>query len=387
MKYNFDKPTNRRNTYSVKWDVKDNVLPMWIADMDFETAPEIIEGFKERINQGIYGYNILPDSMFESYIYWWNKRYHFEIKKEWMVFSTGVIPSISSAVRRLTEVANNVVVMTPVYNIFFNSIVNNGRKPLQNKLLYKDGIYEVDWADLENKLSLEETSALIFCNPHNPIGKIWTKEELIRIGELCKKYNVVVISDEVHGDLTRPDKSYIPFASVSETNLNNSLTLIAPTKCFNIAGIQTSMAVIPNPYLKHKFERGLNTDECAEANTLATIAPQLAFYKGEEWIDELREYVFANKDYVRDYINKEIPSLKVIESDALYLLWIDVSNVEPNGTKLRDYILDTTGLYLSDGEEYGEGGLSFLRMNLATQRSNVIDALSRLKKAIDLYQK
>jgi cystathionine beta-lyase len=386
MKYNFDKITNRWNTLSIKWDVEKNVLPMWIADMDFETSPEIIEGFKDRIEQGIFGYNVIPDDLFESYIYWWYKRYNFKIQKEWCVFSTGVIPSLSSAIRRVTEIANNVVIMTPVYNIFFNSIINNGRKVLQNELIYRDGKYDIDWKDLEDKLSLEETSALILCNPHNPVGKIWSKEELDKIGKLCAKYNVVVISDEVHCDMTRPGKTYIPFASVSRENLDNSITLIAPTKCFNIAGIQSSIAVIANPKLKHLFERGLNTDECAEANTLASIAPQLAYFKSEQWIDELRDYIFKNKDIVKEYINKEITDITYIDSDALYLVWIDVSKISPNGTLLRDFIKEKTGLYLSDGEEYGNGGLSFLRMNVATQTKNVIDGLNRLKSGIELFK-
>ena len=217
MDYNFDKRTDRRNTGCMKWDVKENELPMWVADMDFETAPQITQALIKRAEQGIFGYTLIPDEWYEAYQNWWRSRHQFEIEKDWLIFCTGVVPAISSIVRKMTCVAENIVVLTPVYNIFFNSILNNGRNVLESRLSYKDGTYEIDFADLEEKLARPQTSMLIFCNPHNPVGKIWDRETQQKIGELCDKYHVLVLSDEIHCDLTEPGKDYIPFASVSDT--------------------------------------------------------------------------------------------------------------------------------------------------------------------------
>ena len=386
MKYNFDKETNRLNTSSYKWDVKENELPMWVADMDFETSPAIIKGFKKRIDHGIYGYVTLSDRFYDSYIYWFKKRHHYAIKRDWIIFSTGVIPTISSAIRRLSEVANNVVIMTPVYNIFFNSILNNGRHVLPSPLKYENGKYEIDFIDLENKLALEETTILLLCNPHNPIGKIWSKEELDKIGKLCAKYNVTVISDEIHCDLTRTGKEYIPFASVSKLNESISVTCVAPTKTFNLAGIQTSAIIIANPKLKHLVERGLNTDECAEPNVLAEIAPYLAYKKSEDWLDELRLYLDQNIKEVKNFIKTNLPEITLINCEATYLLRLDCSKITKDSSKLQAYIRETTGLYLSSGLAYGKEGKTFLRMNVATSLSRVKDGLSRLEKAIKTYK-
>ncbi len=383
MKYDFDFETNRKNTNSLKWDEIESTYPMWVADMDFKTAPEITDGFLKRINEGIFGYNVLNDKFYESYINWWDKYHNFKIKKDWIIFSTGVVPSISSAVRSLTNIGDNVVILTPVYNIFFNSIINNKRNVLESALKYENGIYEIDYFDLEEKLKLEKTSLLIFCNPHNPIGKIWDKEELIKIGKLCKKYNVIVISDEIHCDIVAPGYSYIPFASVSDINKDISITLISPSKCFNLAGIQTSIAVIINENLKKKFERGLNTDECAEGNTLAVIAPNLAFNYGRAWLDEMNEYVFNNRLFVEKYFNENIKEFKVIKGYATYLVWIDINGIDSKDFK--DYLFKKTGVYISDGILYGKTGKSFIRINIATTKKRIKEALDLIKEAYNMY--
>ena len=253
----FDQKVNRRNTGCMKWDVADNELPMWVADMDFETAPAVKKALIERAQQGVFGYTLIMDDWYEAYQNWWKNRHHFQIEKEWLIFCTGVVPAISSIVRKMTTVAENVVVMTPVYNIFFNSIYNNGRNILESQLVYEEGSYHIDYADLEEKLANPQTSLLILCNPHNPIGKIWNKETLKRIGDLCVKHHVLVLSDEIHCDLTAPGKDYIPFASVSENCRKNSITCVAPTKAFNIAGIQTAAVIVPDPTIRHRVNRGL----------------------------------------------------------------------------------------------------------------------------------
>lgn len=385
MKYDFDFETQRKNTNSLKWDEVDSKYPLWVADMDFKTAPEITEGYLKRIKEGIFGYNVLNDKFYDSYINWWDKYHHFKMEKDWIIFSTGVVPSISSAVRSLTNIGDNVVILTPVYNIFFNSIRNNKRIILESPLKYENYQYEIDFDDLEQKLSLEKTSLLIFCNPHNPIGKIWTKDELIKVGNLCKKHNVTVISDEIHCDIVRPGYEYIPFASVSEVNKDISVTLIAPTKCFNLAGMQTSAAVVANKKIKALFERGLNTDECAEGNTLAVITPELAFLKGRPWLNEMNEYVFNNRDIVKEYIEKNLEGLHVIDGNATYLAWVDLNGI--NSKVLRDFIYKEVDVYLADGLAYGKTGEGFLRINLATTKKRILEALELIKKAYDKFIK
>lgn len=379
MKYNFDEIVNRRNTSSLKWDVLDNELPMWVADMDFPTCKEVQEEIQKRASIGAYGYSIIPDEFFESIISWWKKRHHFTFKKENMIFSTGVVAAISSIVRKITSVGENVVVLSPVYNIFYNSILNNGRNVLASNLIYKNYQYEIDFVDLEEKLANKQTSLMILCNPHNPIGKIFTKEELEKIGELCFKYHVYVISDEIHCDITRPHKEYIPFASVSEKCYINSITCLAASKTFNLAGLQSACVIVNDPFLYHKVWRGLNTDEVAEPNFFAISANIAAFNYGEEWVNQLNEYLFSNKDFVENFINKNIPSLKVIHSDATYLVWIDISSISNDSVSFCKNLRESTGLYVSEGEEYGTNGKKFIRMNIATSRKNVLDGLNRLK--------
>ena len=386
--YDFDSIIDRRETFSSKWGgCKENELPMWVADMDFQVAPEIIEALQKRLNNRIFGYTYIPEEWNKAYQYWWKKRHNFEINKDNLIFCTGVVPAISTAVRKLTTVAENVLIQTPVYNIFYNSIINNGRNILESPLAYSNGKYSINWNDLEEKLSNPQTTLMILCNPHNPIGKIWDKKTLARIGDLCFKYNVKVISDEIHCDITDPDKEYIPFASVSETCANISVTCIAPTKCFNIAGLQTAAVMIPNSELNHKMWRALNTDEVAEPNAFAIEATIAAFTKGENWLDALRKYVKTNKSQVIDYITNNISDLYVVNSEATYLLWLDCSKISSNSIELADFIREKTGLFLSNGNQYGGNGNFFLRLNTACPRKLIEDGLSRLKHGIELWKK
>ena len=385
MKYDFDRITDRRNTGSMKWNVGENELPMWVADMDFQTAPEIIECLNERVAHGIYGYTEPDDRWYEAYRAWWRKRHGFEIKKEWLLFCTGVVPAISSIVRKMTTPAENVVVMTPVYNIFFNSILNNGRNVLENRLILKDGNYEIDFEDLETKLADPQTSMLLLCNPHNPVGKIWDRDTLGKIGELCRKHHVLVLSDEIHCDLTAPGMEYVPFASVSEKCRENSIICVAPTKAFNLAGLQTAAVIVPNENIRHKVNRGLNTDEVAEPNVFAAIAPAAAFEKGELWLDELREYLFDNRRYAENFITDQIEGIRPVSADATYLLWLDCRGVLGDSSELCRFLRTHTGLVLSDGKEYRDGG-GFLRINLACPRARLEDGLKRLSSGVRKYQ-
>lgn len=379
----FDKLIDRRGTQSYKWYVAENELPMWVADMDFQTAPAIIDALKKRIEHGIFGYSIVPDEWNEAYMEWWKRRHHFEIKKDWLIFCTGVVPAISSTVRKLTNVAENVIVITPAYNIFFNSIYNNGRNIVECLLKYDQGKYELDYDDLEEKCSNPQSTLLILCNPHNPTGIIWTKEQLAKIGEICARNHVTVLSDEIHCDLTLPNTEYTPFASASPICEQISVTCIAPTKTFNIAGMQSAAVCIPNDVLRHKVWRALNTDEVAEGNVFAADVAIAAFSYGEEWLNELREYLAKNRLCAEKYIEENIPALKVVKGQATYLLWIDCKKLAIRSDELAEMIREKTGLYLSEGCEYRGDGEDFLRMNLACPRSRLEDGLSRLKNAIE----
>lgn len=387
MKYDFDTPIDRRNSCSLKWDIAENELPMWVADMDFQTAPEIRDAIMKRAEHGVFGYSIIPNEWYEAYIGWWQKRHSFTIEKDWLIFCTGVVPAISSVVRKLTTPAEKVLIQTPVYNIFFNSILNNGRQVLENRLVYENGEYRIDFDDLEQKLSDPQTSLMILCNPQNPAGKIWGRATLERIGELCCKYHVVVISDEIHCDLTDPGSEYVPFASVSEKCRNNSITCIAPTKAFNLAGLQTAAVVIPDPMLRHKVWRALNTDEVAEPNAFAVDAAIAAFTKGENWLDELREYIFQNKMIADEFIKENLPQIQLVPSQSTYLLWLDCSALSGSEEGLAHFIRRETGLFLSDGKVYGGDSESFLRMNIACPRSILMNGLKRLLKGIAAYER
>ncbi len=385
MKYNLDTVVNRRNTDSLKWDVAENELPMWVADMDFRTAPEITEAIAKRVEHGIFGYSIVPDEWADAYIHWWDKRHGLKISRDELIFCTGVVPAISSAVRKLTTPAEKVVVLTPCYNIFFNSIYNNGRNINASSLKYDGLNYSIDWDDLEARLADPQTTLMILCNPQNPVGKIWDKEILARIGELCYKNHVYVVSDEIHCDLTDPDKEYVPFASVSDICREISVSCVAPTKTFGIPGLQTAAVIVPNPTLRHKVNRGLNTDEVAEPNSFAQIAAIAAFEKGGEWLDEVRAYIYENKKRAAEFFATELPEIVLTPSEATYLLWLNCSSFTNDSGEFADFLRRETGLFVSKGEVYGEGGKTFLRMNIACPRETLEDGLARLKDGVKKY--
>lgn len=386
MRYDFDKMTDRRGTGSLKWDVPERELPMWVADMDFETAPEIVETLHGRVGHGVFGYSVVGEDWYRAYQGWWSRRHHLKIEAEWLVFCTGVVPAISSAVRKLTTVGENVLVQTPVYNIFFNSIRNNGRNILESPLVYDGREYAIDFDDLEEKLANPQTTLMLLCNPHNPVGKIWGRETLARIGELCAKHHVLVLSDEIHCDLTDPGYGYVPFASVSELCRENSVTCLAPTKAFNLAGLQTAAVMVPNPVIRHKLERGLNTDEVAEPNAFAVGAAVAAFEKGEPWLEELREYLAENKRCVRGFLEQRLPRIKVVPSRATYLLWLDCSAIAEDAAELAGFIRKDSGLYLTEGAEYGACGKQFIRLNAACPRERLKDGLERLAKSVSAWE-
>lgn len=385
MQYDFDTPVNRKGSGSLKWDTAEGTLPMWVADMDFRTAPEILEAMRKRLEHGVFGYSVVPEEWYRAIQGWWERRHGFHMEKEWLVFCTGVVPALSSLVRKMTTVGENVLVQTPVYDIFFHSIINNGRHVLESPLRDENGVYSVDFVDLEEKLARPQTTMMILCNPHNPVGKIWDRPTLERIGHLAAKHHVLVVSDEIHCDLTEPGKEYIPFASVSEECRENSVTCIAPTKTFNLAGLQTAAVCVPNETLRHKAQRGLNTDEVAEPNAFAITAAVAAFTRGEAWLEELRQYLSENKKTTVDFLRRNVPGVKAGVPEATYLLWLDCGDICEDSGALQEFLRKETGLYLSDGARYGGTGKHFLRWNAACPRCLLQDGLERFRKGVEAW--
>lgn len=393
MTYDFDTPIDRSGTYSLKWEEAGDALPMWVADMDFQTAPVIREALRRRVEHGVFGYSIVPPEWNQAYVDWWGRRHGLAIDPDSLVFCTGVVPAISSMVRKLTTPNENVVIMTPVYNIFFNSILNNGCRVLESPLAYDgEGHYEIDWADFETKLADPQTTLMILCNPHNPIDRIWDCETLERIGELCWKHHVTVVSDEIHCDLTDPGFDYVPFASVGEHCAMNSVTCMAPTKTFNIAGLNSAAVMIPNPVLRHKVWRALNTDEVAESNAFAMDATLAAFNEGEPWLNELRAYLAGNKATARamfDKYNASVPAdrrIIMVEGHATYLLWVDCSAITHDTDALCDYLKREHKVMFSAGSEYGGNGHDFVRINVACPRARMIEGLARFIDGLLAYR-
>lgn len=379
-----DEYVDRRNSGSIKWDVEDNELPMWVADMDFKAAPCVLNALKKRLDHGVFGYCAPDKSWSDAYVGFYSRHYGWNINPDDIFFSLGVVPTLSSSVRALAEKGDEVVIFPPVYNIFYNSIRNNGCVIKEVPLLEKDGIYSLDYQSIEKAFASPKAKLCIFCNPHNPVGRIWEKEELLELYRLAKKHNVIILSDEIHGLVTRPNKNYLPYLSIEGVE-DYVYSAISPTKAFNLAGIHTSAIVIPSKEIRAKVERRLNTDECAEPNAFSCVASTAALNEGDEWLANLNEYVFANRDYAEGYIANKLPNLRVIHGDATYLMWVDCKGLKNSGKDFASFAREKTGLFVSEGSAYGKGGEGFIRINLACPRSTLEDGLSRLEKAVKLY--
>ncbi len=373
--FDFNKVIDRSGTYTEKWDIAEGELPMWVADMELETAPAVKEALIRRASHGIYGYTTVPDEWYDAYISRW-KRYGLEIRREDMIYSGGVVAAISSIVRKLTTPAEKVLLLTPTYNIFYNCIVNSGRTVLECPLIYRDGVYTIDRDALGSGLADPQTSLMILCNPQNPTGNIWDRDMLAWIGETAERYGVVVLSDEAHCELTAPGKSYVPFASVSDICRRISVTCLSPAKTFNLAGLQTAAVIVYDSVRRHRVWRGINTDDSGEPNCFAVDAVIAAFTQSDDWLEALRAHIADNRRKAEKFIAKYIPRAHAVRSDATYLLWIDLGYA---GRYPAKDIREKTGLFLSEGEIYGKGGEGFVRMNLACPVSQLEDGLARLK--------
>ena len=373
--YDFNTVIDRHGTNSLKWDLFDDDLPMWVADMDFMVAPAIREAIQKRAKHPVYGYNIVPDELFEAYINWWDRRYDLKMSKDDMAYSIGVMPSISSMIRCLTDVGDEILIQSPVYHVFYYVIEDNDRKVLENELAYENGKYEIDFDDLDEKLS--RVKMMILCNPHNPVGKIWSRMELDKIEELCIRHDVVLISDEIHCDLTDPDVYYNPFKSYG-----NVVRCLSPSKSFNIAGFQSSIIQTVNSELLEKIKTQMHIDNSDSANVFAASAVIAAYDESEDWLCELRQVLYENKQIVREYLKNELPVIDLVESDATYLLWLDCSQLNVPSKVLSGFLRQNQGLFLSAGIDFGQCGDNFLRMNIACPQELLKDGLARLKAGI-----
>lgn len=385
MKYDFDKIVPRRGTNSVKWDVakEDGVIPMWVADMDFQAAPCIRQALKERMDHGVFGYTLVPNSYYESIISWFDRRHQWHIERNWILYTSGVVPAISAIIKALTEPGDKVLVQTPVYNCFFSSIRNNGCSTAENALVRKGNSYEIDFDDFEKQAADEKTKVFLLCNPHNPAGRVWTPEELSRMNDICLKHGVQVISDEIHCELVMPGYKFTPFAAVSKACQDNCITTNSPTKSFNIAGLQIANIITNNDTIKRKIDRAININEVCDVNPFGVIALQAAYNEGESWIDQLNLYLWENYKVLKDFFQEHLPKLKVLKLEGTYLVWIDISATGLKADELTNELLQHGKVMVNSGTMYGKTtGADYLRLNIAMPRSLMLEALQRIAQVL-----
>ncbi|MBS4208560.1 MalY/PatB family protein [Bacillus sp. FJAT-50079] len=385
---NFDELIDRKQTKSVKWDGMkavfgdDELLPMWVADMDFRPPEAVLAAMKTRIDHGVFGYSLAGQSTANAIMSWTKKRHHWEIKQGWIVYSSGVVPALATAVQAFTEPGDKVLVQSPVYTPFFSVIENNLRTVVNSPLILNNGRYEIDFLDFEEKLK-SGVKLFLLCNPHNPGGRVWTKEELERIAQLCKQYGVIVASDEIHADLVAQPYKHTPFSSLGETYEKMSLTFMAPSKTFNLAGLQAAFMVIPNQEMRTKVKAIQAKDGHFALNTFGIIAMETAYLHGEEWLDQLLDYIRTNIELVKNFVQEHLPQLTVIAPEGSYLVWIDCRKTGFNEEELRKRLLEKGKLAVNFGEAYGSGGEGFIRLNIAFHRNLVQEGLQRLKRAFN----
>jgi cystathionine beta-lyase len=385
----FDQVINRKGTDSAKWDYTkkifgvDDVLPMWVADMDFPAPDEVIDALHARVDHGIFGYTMPGTDTEKAIQYWLKNRHNWEIDSNIITYTPGIVTALSMAIQAYTGLEDKIVVQSPVYYPFFEMAKKHKREVLYNNLiLSNENRYEINFDDLEEKLADKMTKMFILCNPHNPSGRVWSKEDLTRIGELCLKYDVLIISDDIHSDLLLFSNHYTPIASISKNIANQTITCIAPSKTFNLAGLQASAVLIPNDTLKRKFNSVLQLHGLSSINTFGAEAMKAAYTHGEKWLDELISYFEGNVLFIENYINEHLPNIKVIRPEASYLVWLDVRNLKKTDNELQKLLLNKGKLALHLGSTFGENGSGFLRMNFACSRETLNEGLNRLKRAL-----
>lgn len=381
MTSRFDEIINRRNTNSYKWDTTpEGVVPMWVADMDFKTAPCIIDALRRRVDQGVFGYTKVPDEYYAATVNWFATRHGWKFSADDIIYTSGVVPAISAIIKALTRPGDKVVVQTPAYNCFFSSIRNNGCLLSANHLIYNKGTgrYTMDFADLEAKAADHDAKVMILCNPHNPCGRVWTADELNKVAEICRSNGITVISDEIHCELTYPGFTYLPFAPIAAKVGCSSVSCVSPSKAFNIAGLQIANIVTADHEMLRKIDRAINDNEVCDVNPFGVIATIEAYTNGLSWLNELREYLHDNYLYFKQFFNENLPEYKVTPLEGTYLAWVNCEHTGMTANEIEDLLVDKAKVRLNEGAMYGEGGETFLRVNLACPRPVLQQVLPRI---------
>lgn len=390
MEYDFSRPTDRRGTDSYKWDSapEADIIPLWVADMDFETFPGITEALQRRVAHGIFGYTRVPETYYEAVCRWFEKRHGWHINREDIIYTSGVVPAVSAVIKALTLPGDQVIVQGPVYNCFFSSIRNNGCEMVSNSLIYnKEELrYEIDFDDLERKLKHERARLMLICNPHNPGGRVWTRDELTRVAELCRKYGVRVVSDEIHCELTLYDNEYVPFGSLPDELSRGSITCCSPSKAFNTAGLQIANIVCRDAEVRNRIDRAININEVCDVNPFGVIALQAAYSdEGYEWLTQLRAYISANYDLLRERFARELPKCKVMRMEGTYLAWIDCSELHISSYEIEEMLMHENKVWVNAGSMYGAEGAAFIRINMACTSELLNEGITRIVKGLGAY--
>ena len=383
MEYDFSRPTERRGTDSYKWDSapETDIIPLWVADMDFETFPGITETLQRRVAHGIFGYTRVPEAYYEAVCNWFGKHHGWHINREDIIYTSGVVPAVSAVIKALTLPGDQVIVQGPVYNCFFSSIRNNGCETVSNSLIYnKEELrYEIDFDDLERKLAHERARLMLICNPHNPGGRVWTRDELIRVAELCHKYGVRVVSDEIHCELTLYDNEYVPFGSLPDELSHGSITCCSPSKAFNTAGLQIANIVCRDAEVRNRIDRAININEVCDVNPFGVIALQAAYSdEGYEWLTQLRAYISSNYDLLRERFARELPKCKVMRMEGTYLAWIDCSELHISSDEIEEMLMHENKVWVNAGSMYGTEGAAFIRINMACTSELLNEGITRI---------
>lgn len=378
MKYDFDKTIDRRATNSYKWDsAPEGVLPMWVADMDFRTAPAIIDALQKRVAHGIFGYTRVPDAYYDAVTSWFSRRHGWDIDREWIIYTSGVVPAVSAVIKALTVPGDKVIVQTPVYNCFFSSIRNNGCEIVSNPLRRTADTYEMDFDALERCAADPRAKVMLLCNPHNPAGRVWTPDELTRLGNICLRNGVTVVADEIHCELVYQGFKYTPFASLSGAFLHRSVTCVSPSKAFNIAGLQIANIVAFDNDLRSRIDKAININEVCDVNPFGVAATIAAYNEGEEWLNQLVGYLHGNYEAMAEFCRRELPEFPITRLEGTYLVWMDCSSLGMPSDALEHALLDDARLWLNAGTMYGAEGEGYMRWNIACPRSVMLDGLNR----------
>ena len=390
MEYDFSRPTDRRDTDSYKWDSapEADIIPLWVADMDFETFPAITEALQRRVAHGIFGYTRVPEAYYEAVCRWFGKRHGWHINREDIIYTSGVVPAVSAVIKALTLPGDQVIVQGPVYNCFFSSIRNNGCEMVSNSLIYnKEELrYEIDFDDLERKLKHERARLMLLCNPHNPGGRVWTRDELTRVAELCRKYGVRVVSDEIHCELTLYDNEYVPFGSLPDELSRDSITCCSPSKAFNTAGLQIANIVCRDAEVRNRIDRAININEVCDVNPFGVIALQAAYSdEGYEWLTQLRKYISANYDLLLERFARELPKCKVMRMEGTYLAWIDCSELHISSDEIEEMLMHENKVWVNAGSMYGAEGAAFIRINMACTSELLNEGITRIVNGLGAY--